>query len=362
MRSATLDRALGGLGLATALAFVPGWHDPSVAPKLAVLSIGLPALLLAARLPAMNLGHKLMAAWLGYSAMTLLWTTDFWGGVAGLWLLTLIAIAFWLGSNLQTAPTWTLYGFGYGVAVSGVLVVLEQFTQTEFQAAIPNSGLFVNKNFLAEAGAVLLVWALLQRKFLLAFALIPTLWFTNCRSAVLALVVAVAVMFWHKSRAAAIGLVAVLASVMVWDLPSLETSATARVAYWYAALRNLTPFGHGLGSFYVDFPLLGSNMDTYTTRPEFPHNELINWLYTLGLGAIFPLALALWCFHRADAATARPVLAACAVVSFFGFPLQLPFSAALFGLVAGCAIRHRCSVRPVVLPGRADLQPSVAAQ
>ena len=351
VQALTLERATAAVGIVAALAYAPWWHDLSVAPKLAVVSAGLPALLMLAR-PVYSLGHSLLLAWIGYGTLTLLWTPDFWGGVAGLWLLALFTMAYWIGGALSETRA-VIRALAIGVAASGVLVVIEQLTQFRLLSVTLNSGLFSNKNFLAEAGAVLIVWTVVQREFLLALALTPTIWFTTSRGAVAAIGAAVIVALWPRFKFGAAAAALAGAGLL---LNSWDHATASRLEYWKLAMLDFTPFGHGLGAFYPNFPALYPALPVHLSRPEFPHNEMVNWFYTLGLGSAIPLAFSIWLWRGAGAGPFRPVLAACAVVAFFGFPLQLPFSVMLFGLVAGIAAGAGGGLCHTVEPRRNHLQ------
>jgi hypothetical protein len=110
---------------------------------------------------------------------------------------------------------------------------------------------------------------------------------------------------------------------------------------WMDTVGALTTFGHGIGNYFVTMPAYVREYPVaYIGRPEFAENEFLNFAFELGapgallLAGIFGLAL----FGRA---TLRPRLAVLAllVVSCLGFPLHMPATVFIGGLVLGHCLR-----------------------
>jgi hypothetical protein len=208
------------------------------------------------------------------------------------------------------------------------------------------SGLFINRNFLAEGLAIVLVWQACQRRWLLCGALAVGLALTHSHAAGGAVAVAGAWAGWRRNPL--VGTVVLVAGVcLAATLPgSWLSSGGLRLEVWRAALAHLTWLGHGIGSFpyLIDSWLPGGKPGMAGEMLwAAPHNELVNWVFELGVGAIAPVGLAIATWRGADEQT-RCALLAGATVAAFGFPLHLPFTCLVLGLVCGGGLRPRRTV------------------
>jgi hypothetical protein len=93
-------------------------------------------------------------------------------------------------------------------------------------------------------------------------------------------------------------------------------------------------FGHGIGSFYIDFPFFQEG--GFARRFDHAHNDLLELGYEFGVLALLPVVL--WLFAVAHYSPISAVLAVFAVEGCFGFPLFLPVTGALGAISAG----HLC--------------------
>lgn len=324
-------------GFALAVAYGPFMVDGATALRFALMAVALPLLW---QRPRLTVGHLLWAAWLAFGAASLAWTPDRWNAMQHLVYLALGGLAFSLGGE---APT--LRGFARGAAlglgVSSALAVAQTFGFDGIWQGASPAGLFYNKNFMAEALALCAILCLTYGDWPYALILVPGLVVAHCRSADLALGVATLVWLWasRPRLALALGAIAVGACAALFNAQTLDY----RFTIWLATISHLTPLGHGLGSFYEQYPSFGPLIQG--ARPEYPHNEFIYSLYELGVGAAAPIALGVWCWM--GRARWRPFLGAAACIAAFGFPLQLPFTLCLISLVAGRCAYSRRSLRNI---------------
>ncbi len=300
------------------VAYVPWFADAGNAPRWVLLSVLVP---LAWRLRLWALPHTLAAVFFGFAALSLLWTPVAIEGVQPLWQFALLWALFCIGAE-QDSMEPVFVGAAWGMALSGVAAL--------FQAE--PTGLFLNKNFMAEAAALVGAGLLAYRRYQLLPLILPAVLLPNARGALLALCVVVAME--RGSRWIAAGLALLFTAVVMWWPHG--ASLGERWVIWSHTANHLTWFGHGLGSFYIDFP--GFQEDGFARRFDHAHNDLLELVYELGVGTL-PL-LALWLVAMVQAQPLRLVLIAAAVEGCFGFPLFLPVTGALAAMAAG----HLCGV------------------
>lgn len=320
-------------GAAVALAVVPGFADLANTPKMAVAGVGLAIMAGWLRL---TLGAWLLLGWGAVTALGLAWTPDPWMGLRELWFLVLFGLAYSVGQSGKAESI--MLGLAWGTLVSVGLAALECFWGLALVAeAFPPSGLFSNKNFLGEACALLALWMLLHRRWGLAGSLALGVWVTEYRAGALALALAGLLWLWHWRKDIALGVAALsaIAATVLWSGHSLGL----RWIIWEQTLGQLTWLGHGPGSFAQLFPSFNLTYDLMVDRPEHPHNEAINLAFTLGLFVAFPVGLYGYLYSQATR-TERYLLVAALAPLGLSFPLELPISLVVLGLVAGSADRN----------------------
>jgi hypothetical protein len=356
------------LGCALTLAYLPATVDAGRAGRWAVLAVGLAALLHFRAEPCKSrAGHALGALFLGWCALTLLWTPNLSDGAAALAQLLILAMAFVLGARLPSLlPVYM--GMGAGLSVNGAVAVAQEFYGFDgVWQVFPPAGLFVSKNWLAEAAALVLVALLAHRRWLLAAAVLPCLAFSNARGALLGLGVVAVLALWRRapllarfgSLCAGLVLAAALAGFLAdWRLFSLN-SLGERGIIWQNALGGLTWLGRGLGSFYHDYPLHGTLQDLLVSRPTHAHSDFLEWVYELGPGALLPVALLAFCL-RTPAPVERAVLTVFIVEACFGFPAHLPVTGFVAALAAGHLAAAGEPLRGLLARGRMVLRAGLA--
>lgn len=321
------------LGLGTALAVAPFGTivDGATAFRWALVAAGVA---LALMHPTSE--ERPSFAWIGLPLAgvlaSLAWTPDVLTGADEALHLAILGAAFALGASVASpAPAWR--GIELGVALCLPVVVL-QFLGFDLlpQYGVP-SGLFGNKNMMAEAALVALVTAsaIGAWGFAAAAGLVVALTFS--KAVIIGAAVALAVATWRKSPARAAAIVAVVFLGLVAVLLSGSGSLDARLAIWEPAAADLRVFGHGIGAFSATYP-----------QAEYAHNELLHYAYELGVLAV--PGLAVFAFALGGSGPERLVLVALGVVGLFSFPLHMPLTGFAAALAAGHLVRGRLLLRP----------------
>lgn len=326
----------GPLSFLITILFVPGISGAATTPRWALLALVVPWLIPRPRWTAGHLAAVLLLLW---CLVSLTWTEDINGGL--LWcarLALLVGVFFigaeqgslkpvWIGAGLALIPSWLMsiaQIYGYGV------IHLERF-----------GGLFINANFMGEAAALVVVGLLVERVYWLIPLVMPALVMPMSRGALLAAVVASVA--WSRSRIAygLLALALICGSLTLWSGYRVG-GVEERLAIWTDTIQGMKPFGHGAGSFYLTYPLYAKRTNSFVSRPDHAHNDMLEAIYDLGLGSLVLVALAAIVWASGHAHRARFVALAFAVEAMFEFPLHMPVTAFLAALVAG----HLCGAGP----------------
>lgn len=256
---------------------------------------------------------------------------------------SIVAGAFSFGTKLTNIKP-VVIAFVAGVSISGAIAVYQALGGTLVPQAISPAGLFVNKNYMGEAAVLAVVamcntWSaplhlmryipyrvVLMTGGLLALAL------STSRASWLALFAAALVTVrWTPRR---ILLVSILAGVLILGMAELGGTASTfqRLELWKAGVQEFRWFGAGA-------PL------------EPLHNDFLQTIFELGLGAAVPFGAGLWIAGQNPRnPRAVPFLVTVAVIATFGFPLHLPATAWFIAIVAGHLVgsqRHAGRTRAV---------------
>lgn len=358
----TPDLAAGGLFFVLPLIFVPPFYDPAEAPRWALLSVmPVVACLLPARFTP---GHALGLAFVLWAAVTLQWSPGPYEGLNALWKLIVLGALFRIGSALPTLRPVFL-GVGVAFAINGAIVTAQWLSRWYGfpdigipQLASP-AGLFMNKNFAAEPAALVLVGLVAYRVWWLAAAVLPCVALTSARGALLALGAAGAAWVWSRSRllAVVLALGVACAGLGLWQARTYNITDTGRQRFviWTSTLADMTPFGRGLGAFYVRFPEIAPEWNSLVSRPSHAHNDLLELAYETGPGILLVLGLLAYCL-AGPSQPARLVLVAFTAESLLSFPTWFAVSGSLAALIAGHLCRDRPSLRFHLALGRIRLQ------
>lgn len=316
------------LGFAVAVAFWPGLISAAVVPRWALLAAGLPLVswLDPRRLSPVALG--LLGAAVLYAALSLAWAPDPVRGVNDLIRLLILGAAMLVGANLNDIGP-VMRAMAWGVAVSCVLAIVQMFGWSIVAQAAPPAGLFYNRDFLAEIAAVFFVWAVLSREWAVIPLLLIPLAVSGSRIALIG--VAAGFMVLRPRISIPIALVAItLIAAVTAGFSDKVTTIGARLDIWRVALGGITLWGNGLESFTAAYP-----------ASEYAHSDFFQSLYELGIGALPLLVLLLMATWQGGASPLGAAMACVLAEYFVAFPLHLPTSAFVVGLLAGHLVRHR---------------------
>lgn len=348
IRPNALGEILGAFAFLLTVTFVPWFSDLATGPRWALLSVGVPLLLLRTAVRP-TLGHLLGGLLFAWAALSLTWTPSLYDGLNGLWGLLLMGGIFCLGAQLPSLQP-VLIGLGIGFALnSGVTLAQELGWQGVPQIA-PPAGLFSNHNVLAYAAAPVLVGLLCERLWLLAALAVPSVVVimpggSMSRGPLLVLGAMGALWLWRRHRMGALLVLAIMADCLLWSLLyGTHNDQSQRLAIWADTVDGLTWLGRGVGSFYYAFPEHAERYSTLFVRPAQAHNDYLELLFDLGpVGLI--LAAAFAATLLAPRPTERAVLLCIAMEAAIDFPLHLPLTVFLGSLAAGCLCGARHSLR-----------------
>lgn len=352
---------MSALMLAIPLAFWPSFMDPANGPKWMLLSIAVPALFVFHRRQMRTHAHTWAILWFAWAALTLFWTPSVLDGLHALWKLGILLVLFALGTGLSSDQiNRCLAAFAIGIGLNGILALAQVYGFNLIPQVSPPSGLFANKNYLAEAGVMALACLPFIRPRWLAATLAGPVamaaFIPKSRGAILAAGVLLFVAIWQRSRYWAIFTAVAALNIALWwtdwrpaEYLAGDFSVQQRFGLWRETVAALTWFGHGIGSYWAAFQSFGAAVPlttfSFTIGPDTPHNDMLLLLSDLGVGAVFPLAMAV-CVWRSSHEQARYPLLAFAVCGLVAFPLLNPGTAAFTALIAGCAVGARHRLRP----------------
>ena len=343
------EYALGVLGLSTAIAYVPWWNGSAIAPKWCVMAIGSAVLIaVIAKAPPLTKANVIGTALLCYSFISALWSPVWHDAADSSAKLAILGLVFAVGARVPSLlPAYI--GFGAAMCVNSGYMVWQRVWYTAFESG-DSIGLFFNPTLSGEA-AVLVIAALIGSNWPLVIGAWPSLVLSGSRAAVAAFALTVTIWLWQQDRQklawlTVLSLPLLFAVGLLWGKPLPQTGE--RLDIWRDILSGLLPFGHGIGSLWTTFPSYAHYQDILHSRPEHAHNDYLELIYELGIGAGLAFWLAIH-LYRCAAATERRILAAFAVLSLVGFPLYMPASAFLLAIVAGHASRSSPELRFAVV-------------
>lgn len=274
----------------------------------------------------------------GYDAMFILWH----------FLLFAVLFCYAQGIDMKRIAI----GAALGMTVNSGFVVGQVLGYNIMPQLAPNSGVFYNHNMGSEAAAMTLALVVGYRLWWFIPGLLPTLYFGS-RAPMLALGIAAGLALWRRSRfAAMMTTLSVALFVVVFMVGEgghrgvlVSDDLIQRIGVWQDLIPHLTAWGHGLGSFIVEYPLFQHHSSSLHLRFENVHNDYLQIAYELGLGGV---ALILVLLLRMTAAPASPAWYAMVVFlveAVFGFPLYEPVSGALAACCAGVVFAGCTSLR-----------------
>jgi hypothetical protein len=329
------------LGIAIMTAYMPGVIGFVSITSWAVMWLVMPIFILKCKIDVTFI-HILGMMFLSYSALSLLWSPH---GMLELMQLLALASVFVWGSTLKDLKS-VIVGLSIGLAFSSVLAIFQFFGFNDFvYSGTPRpSGLFFNSNIFAEISGMLLLLILINKLWWCIPVTLPGL-MVSSRAVILGLGISLAVLYWTKSKALSIltlivsWLIAYLVtfpSIINISPASISSNSTVsvfqRLYVWQDMLTGFTIFGNGIGSFVYKFPEYNKHIDSSVTLVEYAHNDLLQLIFELGIGAI-PLLIifVLLLMVKNDY---KSVFAFFIIIGIFGFPLHMPVTAFMLALVA----------------------------
>ncbi len=321
---------------------IPGWIGAIIPTAWIALFIIVPCLLFRYKIE-ITLAHILGSLFLLYAGLSLIWTSNFNIAFFEYCKLLVLAGVFCISFNLKRV----YQGLAIGLGVSAVIGLAQWLWDWDGVFKLyPNApvGLFINPDLFCEFSAVMFLALLVSRLWLWLPVSLPGLLLVHSRAAILGLTVGLGMWGWRKSKILVLLIGVICIGVFYFKVNAFNSSYD-RLVIWIDTFQGLTLFGHGVGSFDLLYPLY-STIDTSIARPMNAHNDLLQLIFDLGIGVI-PLLVMIGLLLNARDHTeihgSKIVFVAIATISFFSFPLHVPYLAFIWLLVAGNLARNSVS-------------------
>ena len=321
------------LGLIAAVCFVPGYTGAYI-PTQWVLGSCLLPLALWRRGPWTHL-HWVGVGFLSYAALSMAWAADYYDGIWGLWLLSMIALSFWLGTTLPSMDS-LLKGLALGLAVSSAVAVAQLWGWAHW--SWKPSGLLFNSVILGETCALVIVGLVSRGLWLWIPGILPAFVLSQSRGAILLLAMGLVFIYMRRPL-----VLLCIALGLTWTITYFPAdSDILRLIIWNTTIHHLSLFGWGSGSFLGLF--IG------VEHPEYAHNDFLQLWFEYGVGSLALAYILAVCLLRTNQHE-WPILATFCVAALFSYPFYTPLLALLGACAAGrCArdwdlsrrIRERC--------------------
>lgn len=324
------------------IAYIPGVIGLASNTSWAIMWLAMPLLLLKCKIE-LNTINILGLIFLSYASLSLLWSPH---GMLELLQLFALASVFVWAATLKNLRRIVL-GLSIGLTISAIIATLQYFEVETFafKSTAKSAGLFINSNIYAETSGMLLLLILIYKFWWFIPSALPGL-MVSSRAVVLALGVSIAMMLWAEYKHKVASIVTFSGSCLIAIAMTLSNSTiiqssegtvnllsvTQRSNMWQDMLSGFTLFGHGIGSFIYKFPEYNAHLDTSMFLAEYAHNDLLQLIFELGIGAL-PLILIVVLLLKVKDAHKYPLIFFIAV-SFFGFPLHMPVTIFMVAIVA----------------------------
>lgn len=315
--------------------FWPGASGAAIAPRWAMIAVLAPIALMYLGPIRFTLGHLLGGLFVTWCGVSLLWTPVLVDGLDAMSKLIMLALIFCVGAQLKSLKA-VFVGAALGMTVNSGLSIIQVMGWDGWPEVAKPGGLFMNKNIAAEAAVLVLVGAWAYRLWWLIPGVIPSVILTWSRGAILALLAVGAVALWRKSprlTMLAFTFVVFLGGVAFMNR-SHDDSGGRRLNMWADTIDGARALGQGIGSFYVLYPKSATRTDTLAARPDHAHNDLLEIAFETGPGIFLFLAFLFFAF-LSPLPPERAVFLAFIVEGLAGFPFYMPYTVAVFAIVAG---------------------------
>lgn len=313
-------------------AYWPGISGAATSPRWAVLAI-VPWLI---RWQRPTIVHWIGTLFMSWAFLTMAWNPAPLDGISTLFVLLIGAACFCLGDQLlDLRRIWI--GAAIGIGFSSVAAIAQYFGYRGIAGLMPIHGLFVNENYMTEAAALVLVALVAERMWAWVPCVLPALLLGQGRGGLLAAAVPFLLKYRKKPLVLGVAAVAAAGAIAVVTLHKDPGSTPERLVIWWSALHGVNFFGHGIGSFWTQYPAFDLRGAHYG-MPENAHNEFITIAFEMGMpGLILALAFVV-SLAVGPLSTARMVFIAFLVEACFAFPTRLPTTAFLGMVAAGGAV------------------------
>jgi hypothetical protein len=310
------------------MTIIPGYTAGVVQTGWALILVVAPILLFWRQIE-MTAVHWLGLATLIYAGVSLSWSPH--GTWAFLQLCALASVFVWIQDIRRVA-----IGLAAGLGVSAVLSVFQLYgIDPVYRGTMFPSGLFVNHDVFAEISATVLVLLLANRLWWWLPVCIPGL-AIGSRAAIVGLTCAFLAWVWGKSKIAGAVLSVALGGLTIKAVTSFSSSTIdQRLDIYRDAWGAATIWGHGIGSYeyLAPFYSVHNQLDALLHRAYFAHNDILQLIFELGIGAV-PLIIAAFMLLMVKDNN-RYVLICFGVIGLFAFPLHVPIEAFMAACVAG---------------------------
>lgn len=345
-------------GFTVMTAFVPGVIGATVNTAWAVMWLVAPFLLLKCKINV-TIIHILGLLFLSYAALTLLWAPH---GLLELMQMLALASVFVWGYSLKDLRSVTI-GLSIGLAISSTIAIM-QYLKIDLPIVTAlggkPAGLFINSNIYAEVSGMILVLILINKLYWYIPVTFVGLTVTS-RAVSIALGFSLAMFVWSKSKLLSVFIIisswlialklsdavvyggGKIADTLADGVSANVSSLNVRLHMWYDMLVGFKIFGNGIGSFVYLFPEYNKHLDTSVTLAEYAHNDLLQLIFELGIGAI-PLVLIATILLKVNDEY-RNALTYFIIIGCFGFPLHIPATGFMVALVAAQLAKHVTSSR-----------------
>lgn len=316
------------LGLIVSLCYVPGVTGAFIATQWPVLGVLLSFGLL--RSGPFTTVHALGLLFMFYAAAHSLYTPAANAAMYGLWLVLIMGLCVWFGTTMKDARK--LYkGLAAGAALSSAVSVFQYLGYDVVATMTPTpAGIYVNGVQQGAVLALIVVALASERLWLWALPLMPGIYLSHSRGALLAL--AVGLLGCYVRRLWVFAVLGIAGAFYL--LTPLNPSDQLRIAIWSMAWHNLTLFGWGPGVFFT----IIMQQESGPLFPEYAHNDALQLLFEYGVGALLPFAVFAYALSRTDAKE-WPVVLAFVVAGCYSMPLFMPVASFLALAAVGRIIR-----------------------
>jgi hypothetical protein len=258
--------------------------------------------------------------------------------------LALLAGAFMVGRAGLAGPIFE--GAAFGLIPSSAVVIGQVLGWHPVDEASWHPGLFGNRDMMAEAALMPMIWAAWHFRWGLAIAVIPALLIPLDRAVIVAsfIVAAIGVAADSRARWLILPMIAmgiVLAASLTLYVSGKQNSMNERLAIWSDTVAGLTWKGRGVGQYSATFPEQASHFRAGPMRPDHAHSDYLEIAYEYGPAGLLLAALLAAFVIGGPPGWERLAFLGFAVVACFGFPLHDPATAVLALCAAGGVYRAR---------------------